>query len=128
VLPAASRLTHRDEFAEVMRRGRRSGRARLVVHVGRLPGPRCSRAGFVVSKAVGGSVVRHRVVRRLRHLVRPRLAELPPGIGVVVRALPPAATANSAELAGDLDSGLRAALLKLATTPHPGPPPTGGPR
>jgi ribonuclease P protein component len=113
VLPAASRLTHRDEFTEVVRRGRRSGRTRLVVHVRRFPGASRPRAGFVVSKAVGGSVVRHRVVRRLRHLVRSRLAGLPSDLAVVVRALPPAAAATSAELAVDLDGALSAALRKL---------------
>jgi ribonuclease P protein component len=118
VLPVASRLTHRDEFAQVMRRGRRCGRERLVVHVGRFPGSPRPRAGFVVSKAVGGSVVRHQVARRLRHLVRSRLAELPPGTGVVVRALPPAAHASSPELAADLDAGLRTALRKLNGVPR----------
>ena len=79
--------------------------------------PAGPRAGFVVSKAVGGSVVRHRVTRRLRHLVRPRLAELPENARVVIRALPPSATASSAELAEDLDSGLRSALRKLGRGP-----------
>lgn len=114
MLPAASRLTHRDDFTAVVRRGRRSGRPRLVVHVGRFAGARRPRAGFVVSKAVGGSVVRHRVARRLRHLVRPRLVGLPPEVGVVVRALPPAAAATSRELATDLDAALGSALRKLA--------------
>ncbi|AHI02197.1 hypothetical protein KALB_8840 [Kutzneria albida DSM 43870] len=66
-----------------------------------------TRVGFVVSKAVGNSVVRHRVSRRLRHLVADRLAQLPPGTGVVVRALGPAGTATSAELGVDLDAALR---------------------
>jgi ribonuclease P protein component len=70
------------------------------------------RAGFVVSKAVGNSVVRHRVARRLRHLVRDRLARLPEDSLLVVRALPPAASATSAELGEDLDAGLRSALRK----------------
>jgi ribonuclease P protein component len=113
VLPAGSRLTHRDEFASVLRRGLRSGRSRLVVHVHRDPADNGPRAGFVVSKAVGGSVVRHRVSRRLRHLVAPRLATLPPDTRLVVRALPPAADATTAELAEDLDSGLRSVLRKL---------------
>lgn len=65
------------------------------------------RAGFVVSKAVGNSVVRHRVARRLRHLVADRIPVLSPHSSVVVRALAPAATASSAELARDLDSALR---------------------
>jgi ribonuclease P protein component len=81
---------------------------------GRAEGPR---AGFVVSKAVGGAVIRHRVTRRLRHLVAPRLTELPAGALLVVRALPQAAQASSAELAEDLDAGLRGALRKLVGTP-----------
>lgn len=113
MLPAGSRLTHRDEFASVIRRGRRSGRSRLVVHLHRAPGGDRPRAGFVVSKAVGNSVVRHRVARRLRHLVAPRLGELPAGALLVVRALPPAAGASSTELAEDLDAGLRTTLRKL---------------
>jgi ribonuclease P protein component len=63
--------------------------------------------GFVVSKAVGNSVVRHRVSRRLRHQMAERLGQLPVGAAVVVRALPPAATASSAELGKDLDAALR---------------------
>ncbi|OLT11954.1 ribonuclease P protein component [Pseudonocardia sp. CNS-139] len=114
MLPARSRLTRRDEFASVIRRGRRGGRSRLVVHVHRVPGGSGPRAGLVVSKAVGGSVVRHRVARRLRHLVAPRLDALPSDALLVVRALPPAADASSAELAEDLDGGLRSALRKLS--------------
>jgi ribonuclease P protein component len=63
--------------------------------------------GFVVSKAVGGSVVRHRVARRLRHLLRDRLDQFPAGTRLVVRALPRSATASSARLAADLDRALR---------------------
>ena len=67
-----------------------------------------------MSKAVGGSVVRHRVVRRLRHVVRDRLTTLPAGSRLVVRALPPAATATSAELAANLDAGLAKALRRAS--------------
>ncbi len=63
-----------------------------------------TRVGFIVSKAVGNSVVRHRVTRRLRHLMRDRLAVLPPGSEVVVRALAPAATASSVMLGNDVDA------------------------
>jgi ribonuclease P protein component len=65
-----------------------------------------ARAGFVVSRAVGGSVDRHRVVRRLRHLVRGRLDQLPAGARLVVRALPPARDADSDTLGRDLDAAL----------------------
>lgn len=76
-----------------------------------------ARAGFVVSKSVGVAVIRHRVARRLRHIVAPRLGELPVGAMLVVRALPLAASATSAELADDLDAGLRGALRKLVAVP-----------
>jgi ribonuclease P protein component len=72
-----------------------------------------ARAGFVVSKAVGGAVVRNKVRRRLRHLVRERLDQLPAGAVVVVRALPPAATATYPQLGVDLD-----AALSVARTPR----------
>ncbi|SDJ41061.1 ribonuclease P protein component [Actinokineospora alba] len=65
------------------------------------------RVGFVVSKAVGNAVVRHRVARRLRHLAGARLGTLPPGTALVVRALPPAAGATSAELGQDFDAAIR---------------------
>ncbi|MDQ4116489.1 MAG: ribonuclease P protein component [Actinomycetota bacterium] len=113
MLPASARLTRRTEFASTIRRGRRAGRSRLVVHLrvadtdpSAAPPPR---AGFVVSKAVGNAVVRHRVARRLRHLVADRLDGFGPGTDLVVRALPPSAGASSAELARDLDSALAAA-------------------
>jgi ribonuclease P protein component len=118
VLTAGSRLTRRDEFATAVRRGRRVGRPHLVVHlhvpVGDPdPADSAPRAGFVVSRAVGGSVVRHRVTRRLRHLVRDRLGDLPAGSRLVVRALPAASTASSSALADDLDSGLSAVLRRI---------------
>jgi ribonuclease P protein component len=118
MLPAGSRLTHRDDFSTAVRRGRRSGRSRLVVHL-HASGTGRPKAGFVVSKAVGGSVVRHRVARRLRHLVGARLDTLPPGSLLVVRALPPSAAASSAELAVDLDAGLRTVVRKVAQLATP---------
>jgi ribonuclease P protein component len=61
----------------------------------------------VVGRKVGGSVVRHRVQRRLRHLMRARLAALPARALVVVRALPASAGASSAALGDELDVALR---------------------
>ena len=78
------------------------------------PTPRRGRV-CVVSRAVGGSVVRHRVARRLRHLLGPRMVTLPAGSRLVVRALPAAADAPSSVLGDDLDSGLRAVLRRTGT-------------
>lgn len=68
-----------------------------------------ARAGFVVSKAVGNAVVRNRVRRRLRALVRERLAALPAGSTLVVRALPAAAEASYPRLTADLDAAIAVA-------------------
>jgi ribonuclease P protein component len=113
VLPATHRLHASAEFTEVVRRGCRVGRPTLTVHL--LPGTDGpARAGLVVSKAVGGSVVRHRVARRLRHLLGDRIQALPPGCRLVVRAAPSAGTATSAALGMDLDAALGSAVSKLA--------------
>ncbi len=111
MLPAPARLRRREDFTLVVRRGRRAGRGTLVTHyLAPEPAPDAplpaARVGFVVGRAVGGSVVRHRTVRRLRHLVRDRLPQLPAGALLVVRALPPAGGADSAALGRDLDATL----------------------
>lgn len=54
--------------------------------------------------------MRTAVKRRLRHLVRERLALLPPGSLVVVRALPGAGNADHEQLARDLDAALQRLL------------------
>nr|WP_269813282.1 ribonuclease P protein component [Ornithinimicrobium sediminis] len=115
-MPRRHRLTRPEEFRAVLRGGARSGTRRAGGHVvmvhrldvdagaGRQPRP--ARVGFVVSKAVGNSVVRHRVTRRLRALVAERLDTLPPGTDLVVRAQPAAAAADSSELGSALDRAL----------------------
>jgi ribonuclease P protein component len=115
MLPAGSRLHTSDDFAEVVRSGRRGGTRHLVVHLLGTGRPTPPRAGFVVSGKVGNSVVRHRVTRRLRPLVRRELAGLAAGTDVVVRALPAAAAASSVDLGRDLRSGLAAAERKRAS-------------
>lgn len=110
MLSAPHRLRASTDFTEVLKRGRRAGRPRLTVHLLHGDADLPARAGLVVSKAVGGSVVRHQVSRRLRHLLRDRIDAMPSGSRLVVRAAAPAAAATSAELAADLD----AALSKLA--------------
>jgi ribonuclease P protein component len=116
VLSSTARLRRSQDFTETVRQGARAGRSLLVVHLD-VPSAASAvppRAGFVVSRSVGGSVVRHSVLRRLRAVVRDRLDALPAGSRLVVRALPPAATASSADLGRDLDDALDAARRRLA--------------
>ncbi|WP_375498031.1 ribonuclease P protein component [uncultured Jatrophihabitans sp.] len=107
------------DFSTVMRVGLRARTGRVVVHHAlsldgtsldgtSLHGPssRPPLVGFVVSKAVGNSVERHTVTRRLRAQLATRLDALALGSGTVVRALPGASAAGSAELGRDLDHAL----------------------
>jgi len=110
VLPAPNRLRSSADFARTVRGGVRVGRSTLVVHALR-HGEDVTRVGFVVSKAVGGAVVRNRVKRRLRALVRPLVLTTATGCDVVVRALSAAAT-EPARVADDLAGAWNAACLK----------------
>lgn len=105
MLPAAHRLADSDTFRATVRRGRRAASRSVVVHLSVSDDPGPALVGFVVSKAVGNSVVRNRVKRRLRHQAREQLSvleSLPGSAVLVVRALPAAATADSRELGADL--------------------------
>lgn len=110
MLPAGSRLRRRADVTDTVRAGRGvRGNGLLVVHVRRArSGP--PRAGLVVSRTIGSAVVRNTVKRRLRHLLARRLADLPAGTDVVVRALPAAATASSAQLGEALAVALARAM------------------
>lgn len=130
MLPAGHRLRASADFSAAVRgangqagrgiggpsRGLRVGSTLLVLHLNAtdarsgLP----ARVGFVVSKALGGAVVRNRTKRRLRALMAARLDRLPAGTDVVVRANPVAAHADSRELGAELDGLLSRGLARLA--------------
>ncbi len=108
MLPQQSRMRSPEEFKRVLRSGRRVGGATLSGHLllpaaGPVPEDASPKVGLVVSRAVGSAVVRNRVKRRLRELMRRRLASLPGGCLLVVRAHPAAAGARQVDLAADLD-------------------------
>jgi ribonuclease P protein component len=120
VLPAGHRLRASADFTAALRGSAgasavRFGSRLIVVHA-TMTDARAGlppRVGFVVSKAVGGAVLRNRTKRRLRALMASRLSRIPLGTDVVVRANPVAAQANSSELAVDLDRLVERAVARL---------------
>ncbi|MGH3170994.1 MAG: ribonuclease P protein component [Trebonia sp.] len=121
MLPRDSRMRRPEEFRLALRTGRRASGSLLSASMAcpGFPGGGSgvtaepsregvrsgdlAKVGFVVSRAVGSAVVRNRVQRRLREIVRGRMASLPEGCLLVVRAHPAAAGARQADLAADLD-------------------------
>ncbi len=98
MLARAHRIVDGDHLRLVSRRGSRVASdyfvtARLTTE-DKAPG----RFGFVVSKQVGGAVVRNRVKRRLREMAQAEIARGFSGADVVVRALPAASRASYEEL------------------------------
>lgn len=128
MLPQQHKITSSEEFRQTIRKGKRAGGGTVVVHLAhRRPSkvtddtsqslaPMCNindlttsppRFGFIVSKAVGNAVVRHAVSRKLRPIMMGLVSELEPGDRLIIRALPPAATATSKELTADVQKALR---------------------
>ncbi|GAB3312458.1 ribonuclease P protein component [Epidermidibacterium keratini] len=100
MLAPSQRIGHSRDFTRAVRHGRRVRRGHLVAHIA--PADEMTRCGFIVSKAVGNSVIRHRVTRRLRALCHDQYADLPPSSLVVLRALPSAGAASFDALRADL--------------------------
>jgi ribonuclease P protein component len=111
MLPAANRMRRSADFVLTLRRGRRCARGPVAVSVVLSSDVEPPLVGFVVGRMVGGAVVRNLVRRRLRAVVAGRLAELPAGARVVVRALPGAGRTDF----GELSSSVAAALAKAAS-------------
>lgn len=106
-------MTAAADFEFAMRQGSRSGRATVVVYV-KQTGNAHSMAGFAVSKAVGGAVIRNRVKRRLRAVMSELLPPLPSGTSVVIRALPRSADVDFVRLRRDTADALASALRKAS--------------
>lgn len=108
-------MTRSAEFASTISSGVRAVQPHLVVHAHRdttqNAGPRI---GFVVSKAVGNSVQRHRAARRLRHAARVVIPELQAADRIVVRALPGLADVRFETLEDEMAAGLRSARGRQA--------------
>lgn len=88
MLAKSNRVVRGDDFRATMRRGRRLAAVHAVVFVSDRAEAQPARFGFVISKAVGGSVVRNRLRRRLKAISRELVDGGLTGTDVVVRVLP----------------------------------------
>jgi len=111
MLPPAHRLRRGSDFTITTRNGTRSSRGRVVayVHPSGSNGP--AKAGLIVGKVVGNSVVRHRVSRQIRAALAPVMTHLPAGYLVVVRVL--AGASNDEALRSDVVTAVESAVRRV---------------
>jgi ribonuclease P protein component len=101
VLAKANRIVAATDYRRLVRSGRKA-RGSLTLAYGRRSEPGSPmRMGVVVARNVGNAVVRNRVRRRIK-AVGWSLAQDVHGLDVVLRALPSAASADFAQLDGEV--------------------------
>jgi ribonuclease P protein component len=115
-LASANRIVRGDDYRNVVRRGRKSATAHVVVSVLRQPaghvGP--TRFGFIVAKTVGNAVTRNLTRRRLKAIAHDLLLDTPQGFDVVVRVLPAASQAGWPTLLEDVTRSFARGVEKAA--------------
>lgn len=97
VLPKNARLTDSNEFARATKSGLRVATQNFIGYLYLNNNENPTRAGIIVGKSVGGSVVRHLVSRKARHILTGEIYKLPAHSLLVIRALNGAAKAKNQE-------------------------------
>ena len=94
MLPAKNRLRTSKDFALTTKTGFRATSLSLVVYLKTNSSIQTNASnssaplvGLIVNKSVGGSVVRHRVSRQLRHLAATQISNIPSDSRLVIRVL-----------------------------------------
>jgi len=90
VLPKKARLTTSEDFAKATKSGLRLTTAHLVGYLYISPtagNDLPAKCGLIINKSVGGSVMRHRIARQLRHDLAPIVDTFPTNSLFVVRVL-----------------------------------------
>jgi ribonuclease P protein component len=94
VLPAKNRLRTSKDFALTTKTGFRATSLSLVVYLKTNSNNQTNASnssvplvGLIVNKSIGGSVVRHRVSRQLRHLAATQISNIPSDSRLVIRVL-----------------------------------------
>jgi ribonuclease P protein component len=90
VLPKKARLTTSEDFAKATKSGLRLTTQNLVGYLYIQPASdtqTSAKCGLIINKSVGGSVMRHRIARQLRHDLAPIVDTFPMNSLFVVRVL-----------------------------------------
>jgi len=88
VLPASNRLRLGQDFSKTTKTGHRATSNLLVLYfLTHADLPAAPRVGLIINKSVGGSVIRHRIARQLRHAMVDRLPQVPTHTQIVIRVL-----------------------------------------
>lgn len=90
MLPKKARLTTSEDFAKATKSGLRLTSANLVGYLYISPVTNINlpaKCGLIINKSVGGSVMRHRIARQLRHDLAPLVDTFPTNSLFVVRVL-----------------------------------------
>lgn len=94
MLNKSARLTSSSDFARATKSGLRVATDNFVGYLYLTGSDQSAKAGLIISKSVGGSVVRHRIARQARHAIAADITKLPQGSLFVLRANSKAATAD----------------------------------
>lgn len=90
MLPKKARLTTSEDFAKATKSGLRLTSEHLVGYLYITPAANqtaVAKCGLIINKTVGGSVLRHRIARQIRHDLAPLIDTLPMNSLVVIRVL-----------------------------------------
>ncbi len=107
MLAKTARLIESGDFARATKSGLRFSTTHFVGYLYLIPScVQPARAGLIISKSVGGSVVRHRLARKIRHALRDDYSQLPNGGLLVIRGLNKSATADVRQEITEIITGL----------------------
>ena len=108
MLPASNRLRSSKDFARTTKTGHRVTTPSLVLYLlTHKDFANDPQFGLIINKSIGGSVVRHRIARHLRHALRERINSFPNPTQIVVRVIREAKSYTE-----DLDQALARAAKK----------------
>lgn len=97
MLTKSARLTESSDFARTTKSGHRVATEFFVGYLYLTNTTESPKAGLIISKSVGGSVLRHRIARKARHAIAQNISTLPKGALFVLRAIGKAEKAQTNE-------------------------------